>query len=96
MNDPTSREEQYGRSNFDKITNGKDGANDIIDKISGVATRPRSPYNPLDQLDYFEDAMGGARLKALSVNWDTFVSKNNKIRAFLAEEDAVQVILNLG
>ena len=96
MNDSTSREEQYGRSNFDKITNGKNGANDIIDKISGVATRPRSPYNPLDQLDYFEDAMGGARLKALSVNWDTFVSKNNKIRATLAEEDAVQVILNLG
>jgi hypothetical protein len=96
MNDPTSREEQYGRSNFDNITNGKDGANDIIDKISGVASRPRSPYNPLDQLDYFEDAMGGARLKALSVNWDTFVSKNNRIRAFLDDSDVVQVVLTLG
>lgn len=96
MNDSTSREEQYGRSNFDNITNGKDGANDIIDKISGVASRPRSPYNPLDQLDYFEDAMGGARLKALSVNWDTFVSKNNRIRAFLDDSDVVQVVLTLG
>lgn len=96
MNDSTSREEQYGRSNFDNITNGKDGANDIIDKMSGVASRPRSPYNPLDQLDYFEDAMGGARLKALSVNWDTFVSKNNRIRAFLDDSDVVQVVLTLG
>ena len=96
MNDDTSREEQYGRSNFDKITNGETGANDIIDKISGKSKRPISPYNPLDQLDYFEDAMGGARLKALSVNWDTFVSKNNRIRAFISDEDAVQVILTLG
>ena len=97
MNDSTSREEQYGRSNFDKITNGeRTGANDIINKISGESSRPRSPYNPLDQLDYFEDAMGGARLKALSVNWDTFVSKNNRIRAFIDNTDAVQVILTLG
>ena len=96
MNDETSREEQYGRSNFDKITNGKDGANDIIDRISGKNKRPISPYNPLDQLDYFEDAMGGARLKALSVNWDTFVSKNNKVRAFISDEDAVQVIIENG
>lgn len=97
MNDDTSREEQYGRSNFEKITNGDGtGANDIIDKISGKNERPISPYNPLDQLDYFEDAMGGARLKALSVNWDTFISKNNRIRAFIADEDAVQVILENG
>ena len=96
MNDETSREEQYGRSNFDKITNGKDGANDIIDRISGKNKRPISPYNPLDQLDYFEDAMGGARLKALSVNWDTFVSKNNRVRAFISDEDAVQVIIENG
>lgn len=94
MNDETSREEQYGRSNFDNITNGdRTGANDIIDRISGKNKRPISPYNPLDQLDYFEDAMGGARLKALSVMWDTFVSKNNRIRAFIADEDAVQVII---
>lgn len=94
MNDETSREEQYGRSNFDNITNGdRTGANDIIDRISGKNKRPISPYNPLDQLDYFEDAMGGARLKALSVNWDTFVSKNNRVRAFISDEDAVQVII---
>lgn len=92
MKDFSSREEQLGRSNFDKITNGKDGANDIIDKISGKTTQPQSPYNVLDQLDYFEDAMGGARLKALSVTADTFVSKNNKIRAKLSS-DIVKVFI---
>lgn len=92
MQDFSSREEQLGRSNFDKITNGKDGANDIIDKISGKTTQPQSPYNVLDQLDYFEDAMGGARLKALSVTADTFVSKNNKIRAKLSS-DIVKVLI---
>ena len=92
MQDFSSREEQLGRSNFDKITNGKDGANDIIDKISRKTSRSQSPYNVLDQLDYFEDAMGGARLKALSVTADTFVSKNNKIRAKLSS-DIVKVLL---
>lgn len=95
MNDETSREEQYGRSKFENIVDGEKGANDIIDKISGETSRSRSPYNPLDQLDYFEDAMGGARLKALSVMWDTFTSKNNKVRAFLDEADAVEVILTM-
>lgn len=92
MQDFSSREEQLGRSNFDKITNGKDGANDIIDKISGKTSKPQSPYNVLDQLDYFEDAMGGARLKALSVTADTFVSKNNKIRAKLSS-NIVKVLI---
>lgn len=93
LNDDTSREEQYGRSNFEKITNGEDGANDIIDEIFGEKSRVRSPYNPLDQLDYFEDAMGGARLKALSVNWDTFISRNNKVRAELSDIDAIECVM---
>ncbi len=96
LNDDTSREEQYGRSNFEKITNGEDGANDIIDEISGEKSRIRNPYNPLDQLDYFEDAMGGARLKALSVNWDTFISRNNKVRAELSDIDAIDVVMVVG
>ena len=95
MNDETSREEQYGRSKFENIVDGEKGANDIIDKISGETSKSRSPYNPLDQLDYFEDAMGGARLKALSVMWDTFTSKNNKVRAFLDDIDVVEVILTM-
>lgn len=91
MADKTSREEQYGRSNFDAITS----ANKLIDDLSGESSRSRSPYNPLDQLDYFEDAMGGARLKARSVNWDNFVSKNNKLHTILSDEHAVEVIMNV-
>lgn len=94
MNSTNSREEQYGRSNFEKITNGDGtGANDIIDKLYGESSRKRSPYNPLDQTDYQEDVMGGARLKALSVMWDNFCSKNNKIRAILKEDLGIEVIL---
>lgn len=94
MNSANSREEQYGRSNFEKITNGDGtGANDIIDKLYGESSRKRSPYNPLDQTDYQEDVMGGARLKALSVMWDNFCSKNNKVRALLKEDLGIEVIL---
>ena len=94
MNSANSREEQYGRSNFEKITNGDgNGANDIIDKLYGESSRKRSPYNPLDQTDYQEDVMGGARLKALSVMWDNFCSKNNKVRAILKEDLGIEVIL---
>lgn len=93
MNDRSSREEQYGRSQFEGIAGEKTSANDIINKISGQSKRSYSPYNPLDQLDYFEDAMGGARLKALSVNWDTFVSKCNRTHPILSEEDAVEFVL---
>lgn len=94
MNSANSREEQYGRSNFEKITNGDGtGANDIIDKLYGESSRKRSPYNPLDQTDYQEDVMGGARLKALSVMWDNFCSKNNKVRAILKEDLGIEVIL---
>lgn len=94
MNSANSREEQYGRSNFEKITNGDGtGANDIIDKLYGESSRKRSPYNPLDQTDYQEDVMGGTRLKALSVMWDNFCSKNNKVRAILKEDLGIEVIL---
>lgn len=95
MSDETSKEEQYSRSHFENIINGENGANDIIDKISGKNNRNYSPYNPIDQLDYMEDSMEGAKLKALSVNWDTFISKNNKIRCTVEDTDAVQVVLNV-
>ena len=91
MNDPASHEEQYGRSKFDDITN----ANKLIDKLYGKEDSKTSPYNQLDQLDYFDDALGGARLKALSVNHDRFNSINNKVRAELSDEDAIDVILTV-
>lgn len=94
MNDESSREEQYGRSQFEGITNSDGtGANNIINALSGSTSKPISPYNPLDQLDYFDDAMSGARLKAMSVNWDTFASRCNRMKVQLSDVDAVEVIL---
>lgn len=93
MQDETSREEQYGRSQFSDITN----ANKLVDELKNTKNSvSRSPYNPLDQLDYFEDVMAGARLKALSVNWDTFGSKVNRVRAELSDDTAISFILTVG
>ena len=91
MKDESSREEQYVRSNFDDLN----AANKKINDISGESSRIRSPYNVLDHLDYFEDAQSGAKLKARSVLWDTFISKNNKLRCELPDEHAIEVILDV-
>lgn len=95
MNDSSSREEQYGRSQFEDIAGEDHSANTVIDRISGTTSKLISPYNPLTQLDYFDDAMGGAGLKAISVNWDTFVSKSNRVHGVLSDNDAIEVVLNL-
>ena len=95
MNDDSSREEQYGRSQFEDIAGEDHSANTVIDRISGTTSKLISPYNPLTQLDYFDDAMGGAGLKAISVNWDTFVSKSNRVHGVLSDNDAITVVLNL-
>ena len=80
MNDPNSRIEQYGQSTFADIVNGNDGANDYVDSLYGINKNTQNPYNPVTQLNYMEDAMGGAKLKARSVMWDTFISRCNKSR----------------
>ena len=95
MNDDSSREEQYGRSQFEDIAGEDHSANTVIDRISGTTSKLISPYNPLTQLNYFDDAMGGAGLKAISVNWDTFVSKSNRVHGVLSDNDAITVVLNL-
>ena len=95
MNDSSSREEQYGRSQFEDIAGEDHSANTVIDRISGTTSKLISPYNPLTQLDYFDDAMGGAELKAISVTWDNFVSKSNRVHGVLSDNDAITAILNL-
>jgi hypothetical protein len=95
MNDASSREEQYGRSQFEDIAGEDHSANDVVNKISGTTSKLISPYNPLTQLDYFDDAMGGAGLKARSVNWDIMASKSNRAHGYLSDEAAVYAVLNL-
>lgn len=81
MADNNSREENYSRSNFDKLSS----AMKEMDKARGANSVSRSVYNPFDQMDFMENAMGGASLKAFSVTRDTFNSVNNYAKGYLGK-----------
>lgn len=81
MTDNNSREENYSRSNFDKLSS----AMKEMDKARGADSVSRSVYNPFDQMDFMENAMGGASLKAFSVTRDTFNSVNNYAKGYLGK-----------
>lgn len=81
MADNNSREENYSRSNFDKLSS----AMKEMDKARGADSVSRSVYNPFDQMDFMENAMGGASLKAFSVTRDTFNNVNNYAKGYLGK-----------
>ena len=81
MADNNSREENYSRSNFDKLSS----AMKEMDKARGADSVNRSVYNLFDQMDFMENAMGGASLKAFSVTRDTFNSVNNYAKGYLGK-----------
>ena len=81
MADNNSREENYSRSNSDKLSS----AMKEMDKARGADSVNRSVYNPFDQMDFMENAMGGASLKAFSVTRDTFNSVNNYAKGYLGK-----------
>lgn len=81
MADNNSREENYSRSNFDKLSS----AMKEMDKARGADSVNRSVYNPFNQMDFMENAMGGASLKAFSVTRDTFNSVNNYAKGYLGK-----------
>lgn len=81
MADNNSREENYSRSNFDKLSS----AMKEMDKARGANSVNHSVYNPFDQMDFMENAMGGASLKAFSVTRDTFNSVNNYAKGYLGK-----------
>ena len=81
MSSENSREENYSRSNFDDITKAMKEMNDA----RGASSIVRSTYNLLDQIDFMENAMSGASLKAFSVTRDTFNSVNNYVKSELGK-----------
>lgn len=81
MADNNSREENYSGSNFDRLSS----AMKEMDKARGADSVSRSVYNPFDQMDFMENAMGGASLKAFSVTRDTFNSVNNYAKGYLGK-----------
>lgn len=88
LKDNISLEENLSRSNFDDIINARDKViNPVIKKIRNA----RSSYDFLDQADYQEDVMSGAKLKAFSVTRDTFVSVCNTVQPTINSDYEVTI-----
>lgn len=89
-----SKEENYSQSNFKDIDDAKskiDKLREYNDSLSdnNNSVGIKSPYNPFDQMDFMENAMSGARLKAASVNRDTFNSLCNYSKAKLSKSHEI-------
>lgn len=89
-----SKEENYSQSNFKDIDDAKskiDKLREYNDSLSdnNNSVGIRSPYNLFDQMDFMENAMSGARLKAASVNRDTFNSVCNYSKAKLSKSHEI-------
>lgn len=88
MSDSTTLEENLSRSNFDDIGDAKKD----LEKIdSNLSFNSMSPYNPFTQLQFFENAINGRKLKAFSVDRDTFTSLSNKVHTVLTKGNEIVV-----
>lgn len=92
----SAKEENYSQSNFRALVEAKDNVDklrkyyeELIESSNAVINR--SAYNIFDQLDSMEDAMSGARLKAASVNRDTFVSVCNYAKTKLSKKHSITI-----
>ncbi len=83
-----SLEENLSRSNFDDIITARDK---VINPVIKEIRKARSPYDFLDQADYQEDVMSGAKLKAFSVTRDTFVSVCNTVRPTIDDKNVINI-----
>ena len=88
LEDVTSHEENYSRSNFDDVID----ANNYIKELLGLNKVSRSTYNPIDQIQFYRNAMATRNLKARSVIRDTFLSLCNKAQMHVNDANAVTVI----
>lgn len=95
MSSSTTREENYSRSNFDNLTDANAAINKLRKAYENNNIAEESVYSPKDQINYMENAMSGASLKAFSVTRDTFNSVANFTKAELNESAAVTVIYDL-
>ena len=79
-------EENTGQSQFEDIINARDNImNDVVKSVRN----DRSCYDFIDQAEYQEDVMSGAKLKAFSVTRDTFVSICNKVQPTIDKNYAI-------
>lgn len=91
LEDITSREENYSRSNFDDILDAKRFTEELI----GENKIKRSAYNPLDQIQFYVNAMATRELKARSVIRDNFLSLCNKMEMIIDDNYSIDVKYNL-
>ena len=81
LKDPNTLEENLSRSNFDDLVFAR---NQVMSANVAALRAARSPYDVIDQIDYQEEAMSGAKLKAFSVTLDTFCSVANTVQPTLS------------
>ena len=93
MNDDSSLEENMSRSNFDGITETKRKKESLLFGENAATTY--SVYNPYDQIRFMQNAIDGRKLKAFSVNRDTFNSLNNILKTKLGDKDIIKIRYNL-
>lgn len=88
-----SLEENLSRSNFDDLIKARNAI--YAGTPAQIARQNRTSYNFIDQAEYQDDAMSGAKLKAFSVTRDTFCSVCNTVRPTISESAQFKVILPL-
>ena len=92
LQDLTSREENYSRSNFDDVID----ANKFVQNALGLSKISRSVYNPIDQIQFYRNAMATRNLKARSVIRDNFLSLCNKGQMIVDDRHAITVVYDTG
>lgn len=88
-----SLEENLSRSNFDDLIKARNAI--YAGTPAQIARQNRTSYNFIDQAEYQDDAMSGAKLKAFSVTRDTFCSVCNTVRPTIQESAQFKVVLPL-
>ena len=100
LSNPKTLEEIMSRSNFEDISHSpNEKENDPGGALQQVASKTfmnrrngRSTYNVLDQADYQEDTMSGAKLKGFSVTRDNFCSVCNTVKPIVNDTKSIDVI----
>lgn len=88
-----SLEENLSRSNFDDLIKARNAI--YAGTPAQIARQNRTSYNFIDQAEYQDDAMSGAKLKAFSVTRDTFCSVCNTVRPTISESAQFKIVLPL-
>lgn len=89
LSHPSSLEENLSQSSFRYISEAKKEC--YAGTVEESIRDNRSTYNFLDNADYQEDAMSGAKLKAFSVTRDTIVSVCNTAQPIIADSHSIKI-----